>query len=131
MNTSSIARGKSDFSATRRMLVLAGFAVVIGAIGAVLAWALLKLISLFTNIFYFQRFSFGEVSPADNSMAESLYSRVLSLYICAIAGMAGNISPAISPANIVLFIFRCRCPPLRVSSEVTTHIPEDSFHTIL
>ncbi len=68
MNSSSVARGESDFSATRRMLVLAGFAVVIGGIGAVLAWALLKLISLFTNIFYFQRFSFGDVSPADNTM---------------------------------------------------------------
>ena len=57
MSSNSVARGESDFSATRRMLVLAGFAVVIGGIGAVLALALLKLISLFTNIFYFQQFS--------------------------------------------------------------------------
>lgn len=60
--------GEGDFSATRRMLVLAGFAVVIGSLGALLAWALLRLINFFTNLFYFQQLSFGKASPADNHM---------------------------------------------------------------
>lgn len=57
-----------DFTATPRMLLLAGLAVVIGVAGAFLAWALLGLISLFTNIFYFQRWSFDNASPADNTL---------------------------------------------------------------
>ncbi|MCA9832515.1 MAG: chloride channel protein [Thermomicrobiales bacterium] len=60
--------GEGDFSATRRMLVLAGFAVVIGSLGAVLAWALLRLINFFTNLFYFHQFSFAKASPADNHL---------------------------------------------------------------
>lgn len=57
-----------DFTATSRMLLLGGLSVVIGGIGAVLAWALLRLISLFTNLFYFQRWSFDDISPADNTL---------------------------------------------------------------
>lgn len=57
-----------DFTATPRMLVLAGLAIVIGGVGAVLAWTLLRLIDGFTNLFYFQRFSFSHVSPADNTL---------------------------------------------------------------
>lgn len=60
--------GEGDFSATSRMLILAGFAVVIGILGAMLAWALLRLINFFTNIFYFQTLSFGEAHPADHTM---------------------------------------------------------------
>ena len=57
-----------DFTATNRMLTLAALAAVIGAIGAVLAWALLKLIAFFTNLFYFQTLSFADASPADNTL---------------------------------------------------------------
>ncbi len=57
-----------DFTATSRMLVLAALAAGIGAAGAVLAWMLLKLIYLCTNIFYYQQWSFTDVSPADNTL---------------------------------------------------------------
>src|SRR5699024_6450667 len=57
-----------DFTATSRMLLLAALAAVIGVVGAVVAWALLRLIDWFTNLFYFQRFSFSHVSPADNTL---------------------------------------------------------------
>jgi H+/Cl- antiporter ClcA len=57
-----------DFTATPRMLVIAALAAVIGAAGAALAWALLKLIYLCTNIFYYQHWSFENLSPADNTL---------------------------------------------------------------
>jgi hypothetical protein len=57
-----------DFTATRRMLVIAAIAAGIGAAGAVLAWTLLKMIAFFTNLFYFQTFSFAETSPATNTL---------------------------------------------------------------
>ena len=43
-------------------------AVVIGAAAAVVAYALLKLIGLFTNLFYYQRFSTAFVSPAGSAL---------------------------------------------------------------
>ncbi len=57
-----------DFTATPRMLVIAVLAAAIGAVGAGLAWLLLKLIYFCTNIFYFQTWSFDNVSPADNTL---------------------------------------------------------------
>ena len=42
-----------DFTATRRMVLLTGIAVVIGVIASFVAPALVKLIALFTNIFYY------------------------------------------------------------------------------
>ncbi|HQY31376.1 MAG TPA: chloride channel protein, partial [Thermomicrobiales bacterium] len=57
-----------DFTADRRLLVLSAFAILLGAIGAVLALALLRLISLFTNLFFFGRFSIKNVTPADSNL---------------------------------------------------------------
>src|SRR5690349_20616368 len=54
-----------DFTATRRLLVLSPLAIVIGLVGAVLAKALLALIALATNLFFFFRFSTAPVTPAD------------------------------------------------------------------
>src|SRR5690606_19263193 len=51
-------RDLGDFTATSCMLILAALAAVIGAVGAVLAWILLRLIEFFTNLFYYQRLSF-------------------------------------------------------------------------
>ena len=51
-----------DFSADTRVLVLGAMALVIGTMGAASAWVLLKLIALFTNIFYFQKLSTAPVS---------------------------------------------------------------------
>jgi CIC family chloride channel protein len=57
-----------DYSANHRMLAISGLAALLGAIGAVLAWMLLGLISLATNIFYFHHFSFANTSPADSAL---------------------------------------------------------------
>jgi H+/Cl- antiporter ClcA len=53
-----------DFTTTTRVLPIAGLAVVIGVATAYVAAGLLKLISFFTNFFFFQRFSAAQVSPA-------------------------------------------------------------------
>ena len=57
-----------DFTTTPRVLLLSLFAIVIGAFGAVVALALLRLIDLFTNLFFFQRWSTTLVSPAGNHL---------------------------------------------------------------
>src|ERR1700722_20867 len=57
-----------DYSANHRMLLISGLAAVLGGAGAVLAWALLGLIRLATNIFYFQQLSFVDRAPADHTM---------------------------------------------------------------
>jgi H+/Cl- antiporter ClcA/CBS domain-containing protein len=51
-----------DFTADTRVLVLGAMALVIGTMGAASAWVLLKLIALFTNIFYFQKLSTASMS---------------------------------------------------------------------
>jgi len=53
-----------DFIASPRILGLAVLAVPVGLAGAVLAWALLGLIGLFTNLFFFGRIGFDLASPA-------------------------------------------------------------------
>lgn len=57
-----------DFTATRRMLLLAGLAIGLGVLGAYLSTALLALIVLFTNLFFFQRLSFAPTSPAAHTL---------------------------------------------------------------
>ncbi|HEX5107261.1 MAG TPA: chloride channel protein [Vicinamibacterales bacterium] len=54
-----------DFSATRRLLLVSPLAVVIGLVGACLAKALLALIALATNLFFFGRFSTAAATPSD------------------------------------------------------------------
>ncbi|HEX7158766.1 MAG TPA: chloride channel protein, partial [Edaphobacter sp.] len=57
-----------DYSANHRMLLISGLAAILGGAGAVLAWALLRLINLATNVFYFHRFSFADASPAFHTL---------------------------------------------------------------
>jgi chloride channel protein, CIC family len=54
-----------DFTATRRLLLVAPLAIVIGLVGAFLAKGLLALIALATNVFFFGRLSTAPVTPAD------------------------------------------------------------------
>jgi H+/Cl- antiporter ClcA len=54
-----------DFTTSLRVVPIALVGVLIGLAGAVLAWTLLKLIALFTNIFWFQRFSTRSVNISD------------------------------------------------------------------
>ena len=57
-----------DFTATRRMVYLAIIAIALGVIATYVAFVLLQLIGLFTNLFYFQKLEFGTVSPAGNTL---------------------------------------------------------------
>jgi chloride channel protein, CIC family len=56
----------SDFTATWRTIPIALLAGLIGVLCAYVAFALLRLINLFTNIFYFHELTFAAASPADN-----------------------------------------------------------------
>jgi CIC family chloride channel protein len=53
-----------DFTTTPRVLLVSAIALGIGALSAFVALALLRLIGLFTNIFFFQRWDVALVSPA-------------------------------------------------------------------
>jgi H+/Cl- antiporter ClcA len=57
-----------DFTATPRLLGLSLLAIGIGIVGAYVAKALLALIAFFTNVFFFQRFTIQNASPADNTL---------------------------------------------------------------
>jgi CIC family chloride channel protein len=61
-----------DFTTTRRVIPISALAMVIGLICAFVALALLRLIGLFTNLFYFGRWNTSLVSPAGNHLG--LYS---------------------------------------------------------
>lgn len=57
-----------DFTVTPRTIAISMLAVAIGAISAFVALGLLKLIGVFTNLFFFQRWSTALVSPAGNHL---------------------------------------------------------------
>ncbi|HUE01329.1 MAG TPA: chloride channel protein [Bryobacteraceae bacterium] len=57
-----------DFTCTPRMILISAMAVGIGLISAFVALGLLKLIGLFTNLFFFGRWSAALVSPAGNHL---------------------------------------------------------------
>jgi len=57
-----------DFTTTLRILPISALAVVIGILCAFVALALLRLIGLFTNLFYFGRWNTALVSPAGNHL---------------------------------------------------------------
>ena len=60
---------RGDFTANPRVLVLAAMAAVIGVISAFVALALARLISFFTNVFYYGQFSTrGLASPAGHHL---------------------------------------------------------------
>lgn len=56
----------ADFNVDRRLIPITGIAIVIGALSALVAWCLLKLIGLVTNLVFYQRISDALVSPAAN-----------------------------------------------------------------
>jgi len=57
-----------DFTITPRVLMISSLAIAIGFVSAFIAAALLKLIALFTNLFFFQRWSLAASSPAQNHL---------------------------------------------------------------
>ncbi|MEO9190490.1 MAG: chloride channel protein, partial [Acetobacteraceae bacterium] len=59
---------RRDFASAHRLPGIVAIAAVVGGASAVAAWALLHLIRLFTNLFFFQTFSDHPVSPATNTL---------------------------------------------------------------
>ncbi len=57
-----------DFTITARVLPISALALIIGVLASFVALALLRLIGLFTNLFYFGRWSTSLVSPAGNHL---------------------------------------------------------------
>jgi chloride channel protein, CIC family len=57
-----------DFTTTRRVIPISALAMVIGLVCAFVALALLRLIGLFTNLFYFGRWNTTLISPAGNHL---------------------------------------------------------------
>ena len=57
-----------DFTTGRRVIFLSLIATAIGVLSAFVAWGLLRLIGLFTNVFFFQRWGTSLVSPAGNHL---------------------------------------------------------------
>ena len=57
-----------DFTTTARVIPIALLAIAIGLVSTVVAAGLLRLISFFTNVFYFGRFSTVAASPAGNHL---------------------------------------------------------------
>ncbi|MCW2620649.1 MAG: hypothetical protein JWL64_251, partial [Frankiales bacterium] len=67
-NTSDKPRARvvehlGDFTATPRMVLIAALALPVGAVSALLAWALLRLIALITNGVFYQRVGTALVAP--------------------------------------------------------------------
>ena len=67
-NENSSGEQLGDFTTTSRVLPISLLAIVIGALCAFVALALLRLIGLFTNLFYFGRLSTAMVSPTGNRL---------------------------------------------------------------
>jgi H+/Cl- antiporter ClcA/CBS domain-containing protein len=61
--TSAAATKLRDYSADSRILYISALASVLGAVSALAAWALLEMIALCTNLFYFHDWSFRDHDP--------------------------------------------------------------------
>jgi chloride channel protein, CIC family len=57
-----------DFTLTPRVIPMSGLAIIIGVFAAYVAAVLLKLIGLFTNLFFFQRADTSLISPAGHHL---------------------------------------------------------------
>jgi len=57
-----------DFTTTAQVIPISILAIFIGFIATLVAWFLLRLIGLFTNLFYYQRIDTALTSPAGNHL---------------------------------------------------------------
>jgi H+/Cl- antiporter ClcA len=57
-----------DFTTTPRVIPISLLAMLIGALSSCVAWALLELIAVFTNLFFYQRWSAAAASPMGNHL---------------------------------------------------------------
>lgn len=76
-----------DFSPDLRVVFMCAIAVAIGAVSTVAAFVLLNLIHFFTNLFFFQTFSFADRSPAGHT---------LGLWVIAVPVIGGLIAGLIA-----------------------------------
>jgi len=74
-----------DFTTTVRVIPISVMAILIGVLGAFVAWFLIRLIGLFTNIFYYHRISTAFVSPAGNHLG--IYSVAVPIIGSLIVGL--------------------------------------------
>ena len=70
-----------DFTTTARLLPISALALAIGVLASFVALALLRLIGLFTNLFYFGRWSTALVSPSGNHLG------IFSLFVPIVGGL--------------------------------------------
>jgi len=74
-----------DFTADKRLVLLAAMAIVVGSAGAGAAWLLLRLIYLVTNLSYYGRLSAEQVSIAGNTLG--LWSVFIPVVGCLLIGL--------------------------------------------
>ena len=67
-HSSNLNNPLRDFTADRRVLILAALAIVVGSAGAGAAWVLSRLINLVTNLAYFGTLSVAPANIADNTL---------------------------------------------------------------
>ena len=80
-----------DFTATLRILPISALAMIIGVVCAFVALVLLRLIGLFTNLFYFGRWSASIVSPMGNHLGTfSVLVPVLGALIIGVMARYGS-----------------------------------------
>jgi len=65
-------RHLGDFAMAPRVLAIAGLAIPIGALSAGVAWCLLRLIGLITNLVFYQRFGTALVAPGEGHHSPAL-----------------------------------------------------------
>jgi chloride channel protein, CIC family len=68
VNRHDNSRRLGDFTTTARVIPLSVLSILIGVVATYVAWALLRLIGFFTNVFYYGRASTTFVSPAGNHL---------------------------------------------------------------
>jgi chloride channel protein, CIC family len=67
-HSKNVSKDLGDFTATTRVIPISLLAIGIGILSSFVAWALLRLIGFFTNVFYYGRISTVLVSPAGNHL---------------------------------------------------------------
>jgi hypothetical protein len=61
----------ADFSTNHRVLLLSAMALAVGAVSAVVAYALIWLIALITNLAFYHRFSALPAIPQGNHLGNA------------------------------------------------------------
>ena len=79
--------GPGDFNMDERLLRITGMACVVGGFSTLAAFVLLALIRFFTNLFFFQTWSFADRSPAAHQ---------LGIYVIALPVLGGLVIGAMA-----------------------------------